>query len=165
MLPDARRIELAFADLPVAGTLVDRRGKVLDTTASAAALLSQVPDLIARIAALATLAVGSTDALRHGDHVLGLTMVRDLASAPEDLRVVFVTRTTASPAPPIDPLAGLTPRQRDTALLAATGLRTAQLAQRLNCTERTVRAHLGACYRRLGVRSRIELTALVAGLA
>lgn len=161
-MPDETlRVEIAFADFPVAAVLVDRRGKLLDTTAPAAHLVRQIPDLIARIAAVAVRASSRTDALRFGDDTIQLTLVTNHAATHDGGNVVFLVRARADVEHARDPLASLTPRQRDTALLAATGLRTAELAERLHCTERTVRAHLSACYHRLGVRSRIELTALI----
>lgn len=60
------------------------------------------------------------------------------------------------------PWPGLTERQRQVAFLAADGLTTPQIAERLVLSPRTVSNHLGAVYRELGVASRDELRALVA---
>lgn len=50
------------------------------------------------------------------------------------------------------PLAGLTPRQAEVALLVAHGLSNAAIADRLCVTEQTVRNHLLLVFRHLGIR-------------
>jgi DNA-binding CsgD family transcriptional regulator len=59
------------------------------------------------------------------------------------------------------PRASLTRRQRDVAGLAAEGLSSREIAERLGVGVRTIESHLDAAYRRLGVSSRAELTALL----
>ncbi|XKE47156.1 response regulator transcription factor [Halomonas organivorans] len=54
-------------------------------------------------------------------------------------------------------LAGLTGRERDVALAVAEGLSNKAVAGRLDITERTVKAHLGAVFRKLGIRDRMQL--------
>ncbi|UYG09337.1 response regulator transcription factor [Halomonas sp. M4R1S46] len=54
-------------------------------------------------------------------------------------------------------LACLTERERAVALAVAEGLSNKAVARRLAITERTVKAHLGAVFRKLGVRDRIQL--------
>jgi len=51
----------------------------------------------------------------------------------------------------------LTPRERDVAIEVAHGATNKEVAQRLNITERTVKAHLGAVFEKLGVRDRLQL--------
>jgi len=60
------------------------------------------------------------------------------------------------PAAPADPLAGLTPRERQVAALVGEGLRNKQVAARLAISEITVRHHLTAVYAKLGVQDRVE---------
>lgn len=60
------------------------------------------------------------------------------------------------------PWRGLTERQRQVAFLAADGLTTPQIAERLVLSPRTVSNHLGAVYRELGLAGRRDLRALVA---
>jgi DNA-binding CsgD family transcriptional regulator len=57
---------------------------------------------------------------------------------------------------------GLTPREREIAGLAAAGLTSRLIAQRLRLSVRTVDNHLTAIYAKLGVRGRAELTAALA---
>jgi len=54
-------------------------------------------------------------------------------------------------------LDALTPRERDVAIEVAHGATNKEVAQRLNITERTVKAHLGAVFEKLGVRDRLQL--------
>ncbi|MER8188476.1 AAA family ATPase [Kitasatospora sp. NPDC094015] len=59
------------------------------------------------------------------------------------------------------PLALLSDREREIAELAATGLRTREMADRLYLSPRTVETHLSRIYRKLDVSSRLTLTALL----
>lgn len=56
-----------------------------------------------------------------------------------------------------DTLAPLTERERAVALAVADGHTNKEVARRLGITERTVKAHLGAVFRKLGVRDRLQL--------
>lgn len=80
---------------------------------------------------------------------------RALQAAPE-------VGPAAVPAGPLDPLS---PREREVADLASTGLSSRSVALRLGVSERTVENHLQHIYAKLGLHSRAELIALVAGTA
>ncbi|MEY9928094.1 DNA-binding CsgD family transcriptional regulator [Catenulispora sp. GP43] len=69
------------------------------------------------------------------------------------------TRLAEKPAErePFDALAGLTAREREIAALASTGVTSGQIAETLFLSRRTVDAHLGQIYRKLGVSSRAAL--------
>jgi len=54
-------------------------------------------------------------------------------------------------------LAGLTQREREVALLVANGAANKEVAQQLDITLRTVKAHMGAIFEKLGVRDRLQL--------
>lgn len=54
-------------------------------------------------------------------------------------------------------LEGLTERERAVALVVAEGLSNKEVARQLSITERTVKAHLGAIFRKLGIRDRMQL--------
>ncbi|MEQ6918087.1 response regulator transcription factor [Halomonas aquatica] len=56
-----------------------------------------------------------------------------------------------------DALALLTERERAVALAVAEGQTNKEVARRLDITERTVKAHLGAIFRKLGVRDRLQM--------
>ncbi len=53
--------------------------------------------------------------------------------------------------------ATLTPRELELSRLAAGGMRTAQIAERLHITEGTVKLHLHNIYEKLNIRTRVEL--------
>jgi DNA-binding CsgD family transcriptional regulator/tetratricopeptide (TPR) repeat protein len=57
--------------------------------------------------------------------------------------------------------AALTPAEREVATLAAGGLTNRRIAARLFVTEKTVEAHLSRIYRKLQVRSRAEIAAML----
>ncbi len=54
-------------------------------------------------------------------------------------------------------LASLTERERAVAEAVASGLSNKEVARRLEITERTVKAHLSAAFRKVGVRDRMQL--------
>jgi DNA-binding CsgD family transcriptional regulator len=59
-----------------------------------------------------------------------------------------------------DPLAGLTPREAEVLRLAARGMRSTEIAGKLDIAVPTVKRHLTTVYRKLGVENRVEATAL-----
>ncbi|MGR2737383.1 LuxR C-terminal-related transcriptional regulator [Billgrantia sp. Q4P2] len=58
---------------------------------------------------------------------------------------------------PQESLSALTERERAVALAVAEGRSNKEVARQLDITERTVKAHLGAVFRKLGVRDRMQL--------
>jgi DNA-binding NarL/FixJ family response regulator len=61
---------------------------------------------------------------------------------------------------PVD-LSSLTAREAEVATVAATGLRSREIADELGLSSRTVDLHLGRIYRKLGIASRTELVRLL----
>jgi DNA-binding NarL/FixJ family response regulator len=59
------------------------------------------------------------------------------------------------------PLADLTPSERRIAELVSEGMTNNEVASALALSAKTVEAHLGRVYRKLGLRSRTELTRFV----
>ena len=57
----------------------------------------------------------------------------------------------------------LTAREREIALQIGGGSSNKTIAQRLGITERTVKAHLGSAFAKLGVHDRLQLALLVTG--
>lgn len=59
----------------------------------------------------------------------------------------------------------LSEREREVALNVAKGASNKEIAEQLDITERTVKAHLGAIFEKLGVRDRLQLSLRVNGLS
>ncbi|EIV94793.1 LuxR family transcriptional regulator [Frankia sp. QA3] len=97
------------------------------------------------------LAVAAELAGRCGAHRLG-------AQARAALRALDERRSAG-----VDALAGLTPREREIALVAVGGKTSRQIAYDLRLSPRTVDAHLTRIYRKLGVSSRVALVRLIDG--
>lgn len=74
-------------------------------------------------------------------------------------RVVAATRKAlpAEASPDESLLSALTEREREVALEVAKGLTNKEVARQLGITERTVKAHLGAIFDKLGTRDRLQL--------
>jgi DNA-binding NarL/FixJ family response regulator len=58
----------------------------------------------------------------------------------------------------------LTARERDVALAVAAGASNKEISRQLDITERTVKSHLSAIFRVLGVRDRLQLSVLINGI-
>jgi two-component system nitrate/nitrite response regulator NarL len=83
----------------------------------------------------------------------------------------LVQLIVTSPAPHRQPIIesavfdSLTPREREIAVLVGEGVSNKVIARRLDITERTVKAHLGAVFAKLGLPGRLQLALLVTGRA
>ena len=62
-----------------------------------------------------------------------------------------------------DPVAGLSPRQREVLELLALGMDNDQIASRLFISRNTVKFHVRTIYERLGVHNRVEAARVLAG--
>jgi DNA-binding NarL/FixJ family response regulator len=84
-------------------------------------------------------------------------------------RLVQLIASTAPPpaAAAVEPegFSTLTAREREVALMVGEGIGNKAIAQRLDITERTVKAHLAAAFGKLGVPGRLQLALLVTGRA
>ena len=67
-----------------------------------------------------------------------------------------------SPERPPEGFETLTPREREVALAATTGASNKEIGEQLGMNERTVKMHLGAIFRKLGVRDRVHLVLYLA---
>lgn len=79
------------------------------------------------------------------------------------LRRMIRAYRAALPAAGIDleRLAPLSAREREVALAVSRGASNKEIARELKITERTVKAHLGAIFTKLGVRDRLHLALLL----
>ncbi|WP_416972722.1 LuxR C-terminal-related transcriptional regulator [Streptomyces sp. 4F14] len=98
---------------------------------------------------------GLPAAVRHLELAEGIARVHGARLVHEE-----VARLRAA-LPTSDPLAELTDREREVAELAASGLRTRDVAERLFLSPRTVETHLSNVYRKLDVTSRLALSAVL----
>lgn len=60
-------------------------------------------------------------------------------------------------------LGALSERERETAMMVSDGLHNKEIAQKMGITERTVKAHLGAIFAKLGVKDRVGLVLKLRG--
>jgi DNA-binding CsgD family transcriptional regulator len=159
----ARELDQARAALDLAGVAVVLGDTELELNAAARRLLSEVVDgearaleLLARPAGperhVRRLAVeltggGAGELTAHLERAGGLVAVLELRADHERI--------------PAHRLAGLTPRERDVATLVVDGLTDREIATELSLSRHTVGQHVGQIYRKLAVRSRAQLIALL----
>ncbi|MFH8610667.1 LuxR C-terminal-related transcriptional regulator [Streptomyces sp. NPDC018029] len=86
----------------------------------------------------------------------------ELRAAGEAVTVAVAAPVTGETGPP-GPLAALTPQQQRIARHVAEGATNREVAVRLSVSHRTVDHHLRNVFAALGVRSRVELSRLLAG--
>lgn len=74
------------------------------------------------------------------------------------LEIQDITQSKKAEAQRLDKgIAAMTARETQIAELVADGLSNRKIADRLNITERTVKAHLGVIFRKMGVSDRLQL--------
>jgi DNA-binding CsgD family transcriptional regulator len=78
-------------------------------------------------------------------------------------RALAAYREELGAAPTVPALALLSPREREVVEWLLAGLRPTIIAARVSISHHTVRNHLKHIFRKLGVRSQIELLAFVRG--
>ena len=88
--------------------------------------------------------------VKHGGIWLGRDLLQTLISTTREL-------VHNPPEDVQQALDLLTPREKEVALQAATGLSNKQIARLLNITERTVKAHISSTLERLGLKDRLQL--------
>lgn len=79
------------------------------------------------------------------------------------MRQLITATAKQLPPSPIADLSSLTTRERLVAEAVAAGKTNKEAARDLGITERTVKAHLGAVFDKLGVRDRLQLVLLLSG--
>jgi len=72
-------------------------------------------------------------------------------------RVIGAVRQALPAGAPAGAIEGLSPREQEVARAVATGCSNKEIARLLGITERTVKAHLGVVFEKLGVRDRLQL--------
>lgn len=115
-------------------------------------LADRRPASSARVAAQVRLASGD-----------GATLVMETHSSPDCKSIASVLRlrdTASAPALPVVLASALTRREGEAAELVLRGMRNAEIARELMISTHTVKQYLKSAYRKLGVGSRWELSAL-----
>jgi len=135
--------------------LPDWRTRIVDLVTQngcCVVVLSLQPDQNEAIAALELGARGYAHALATP------TLLREIAWVGEDLIGRLLGALQARlPAVRNDALAGLSQRELEVAHAVASGMSNKEAARVLGVTERTIKAHLGAIFEKLGVRDRLQL--------
>ena len=105
----------------------------------------------------ALLLVKALDVVQQGEIWVGRKLIPHLL---EELTAL----TERQPEPPADldtRLDRITAREREIAQLLSAGASNKEIARRLSVTERTVKAHLTAIFRKLGITGRLQLALFV----
>ena len=97
-------------------------------------------------------------AVQHGGFWLGPDLVQRLVSATRELLA-----DKAPPSSSVD-LSALSDRELQVAKAVAAGKSNKEVAEQLFISERTVKAHLGAVFEKLGVRDRVQLVLLMSSV-
>ena len=79
-------------------------------------------------------------------------------------KLIGALRSASQPAAePVDPLASLSPREREIVQLVANGLSNKEIARSLDITEATVKIHVQHLLRKLNLKSRVQAAVFAAG--
>ena len=133
----------------VSGVLQDPEGlRALNAGARGYCHLLAVPELLREVA----------DVVAHGGLWVGPSLVQRLMAATRDL----LQRQPVPPVPAAD-LSALSEREAQVARAVAAGKSNKEVAAQLFISERTVKAHLGSVFDKLGVRDRVQLVVHLAG--
>jgi DNA-binding NarL/FixJ family response regulator len=159
----AEAVELCRATGPDV-VLMDLEMPVLDGIEATSAILAHAPGT-------AVLVLTSFSDLRRITGALEAGAVGYLlkdASADEVVRGIRAAAAGGSPLDPRaaralldardapDPLAGISPREREVLALLLEGMPNKLIARRLDISEKTVKAHLTSIFRRIGVTDRVQ---------
>ncbi len=105
--------------------------------------LHAVPDLLREVAQV----------VQFGGLWVGPELVERMVAATRDL----LARAGPGAAPPAPDLSALSAREAQVAQAVAAGKSNKEVAEQLFISERTVKAHLGSVFEKLGVRDRVQL--------
>ncbi len=113
--------------------------------------LYAVPELLQEVARV----------VQQGGLWVGPELVDRIVAATRDL----LARSAAADQLPAPNLAALSAREAEVAQAVAAGKSNREVAEQLFISERTVKAHLGAVFEKLGVRDRLQLALHLSGRA
>jgi two-component system nitrate/nitrite response regulator NarL len=98
------------------------------------------------------------DVVQKGEIWVGRKLIPHLL---EELTALTEQQQKESPAELDSRLDRITPREREIVHLLSAGASNKEIAKRLTVTERTVKAHLTAVFRKLGISGRLQLALFV----
>jgi DNA-binding NarL/FixJ family response regulator len=164
--PQLLLLDLGLADL---GGAVGAVGLIGRNPLTRVVVMSRLPNDDEGIAALRAGARGYCNAyidLRLLEKVIDTVQAGEVWAGRkliDRLVELIASNATAHARPDVDHAAfdGLTPREREIAMLVGEGVSNKVIARRLDITERTVKAHLGAVFAKLGLPGRLQLALLV----
>ncbi len=136
--PQARLVLLSGAPTPQEGLLAVNAGVRGYTHAHA------VPALLREVAVV----------VEHGGLWVGPDLLRRLVGSTS---TALASRPSPTPAPGGQAQAALSARELEVATVVAQGRSNREVAELLHISERTVKAHLGMVFEKLGVRDRLQL--------
>lgn len=113
--------------------------------------LYAVPELMQEVAKV----------VQQGGLWVGPELVERIVAATRDL----LSRSAAADQLPAPDLSSLSVRELEVAQAVAAGKSNREVAEQLFISERTVKAHLGAVFDKLGVRDRLQLVLRLSGRA
>lgn len=129
-------------------------------------VLSDVPSFHEGEALLSTGIKGYGNARLHPVALLQALQIIEGGSHwfyPDFMQHLVLAVTQRSDAADPNLLVRLSEREQEAAIMVADGLQNRQIAQKMGITERTVKAHLGAIFAKLGVKDRVGLALLLRG--
>lgn len=133
----------------VSGVLQDAEGlRALNAGARGYCHLLAVPELMREVAQV----------VDHGGLWVGPALVRRLMAATQE-----ALQRSPNAQPPRADLSVLSEREAQVARAVAAGKSNKEVAEQLFISERTVKAHLGAVFEKLGVRDRVQLVLHLSG--
>lgn len=134
----------------LSGVLQDPEGlRALNAGARAYCHLLAVPEVMREVAQVVT----------HGGLWVGPSLVQRLVAATREV----LQRTGPAVARSAIDLSVLSEREAQVARAVAAGKSNKEVAQELFISERTVKAHLGAVFEKLGLRDRVQLVLHLSG--
>lgn len=153
-VPDLIVVDLLMPHIPGPGAI--RMLKLLCPAAHFVVLTSSEDAPLA----LAAIEAGARSFLlksMDGDEILAA--FRAIAAGSTVIHPTIAAIVNAGSTPAVSPFAALTPREIDVLVELANGASNAKIAHSLDITERTVKAHIGAVFAKLGVADRTEAVA------
>lgn len=144
---------------------IETAERLSDTAQVLMLTYSDTDDVIVR-----AIQAGASGYLVHGRFDPGelVDAVRTVATggtvlSPAVAPTVFSALRTRTEFVPVDPVQGVTPREREIMTLISQGLANREIAAELFVTEKTVKNHVNNIYSKLGVRTRAEAISLWLG--